>query len=303
MKGIILAGGSGTRLYPLTMVTSKQLLPVYDKPMIYYPLSTLMLAGIRDILIISTPEDTPRFNHLLGDGSQFGTRLSYAVQKSPEGLAQAFLIGEQFIGDDSCAMILGDNIFYGNGFSKILQDAGMRAEQGEATVFGYYVSDPERFGVVEFDDNGKVVHVEEKPKNPKSNYAITGLYFYPKGVSELAKKVEKSDRGELEITTLNEMYLDRDNLGVELFGRGFAWMDTGTVDSLTDASDFVRMIEKRQGVKILVPEEIAYRFGWISKEEILCSAEKYGKSPYGVHLRTIAEGRVWSSVKNGVKER
>ena len=303
MKGIILAGGSGTRLYPLTMVTSKQLLPVYDKPMIYYPLSTLMLAGIRDILIISTPEDTPRFNHLLGDVSQFGTRLSYAVQKSPEGLAQAFLIGEQFIGDDSCAMILGDNIFYGNGFSKILQDAGMRAEQGEATVFGYYVSDPERFGVVEFDDNGKVVHVEEKPKNPKSNYAITGLYFYPKGVSELAKKVEKSDRGELEITTLNEMYLDRDNLGVELFGRGFAWMDTGTVDSLTDASDFVRMIEKRQGVKISVPEEIAYRFGWISKEEILYSAEKYGKSPYGVHLRTVAEGRVRSSVKNGVKER
>lgn len=303
MKGIILAGGSGTRLYPLTMVTSKQLLPVYDKPMIYYPLSTLMLAGIRDILIISTPEDTPRFNHLLGDGSQFGIRLSYAVQESPDGLAQAFLIGEQFIGDDSCAMILGDNIFYGNGFSKILQDAGRRAEQGEATIFGYYVSDPERFGVVEFDDNGKVIHVEEKPKNPKSNYAITGLYFYPEGVSELAKKVEKSDRGELEITTLNEMYLDRNNLGVELFGRGFAWMDTGTVDSLTDASDFVRMIEKRQGVKISVPEEIAYRFGWISKEEILCSSEKYGKSPYGAHLRTVAEGKVRSSVKNRVKER
>ena len=301
MKGIILAGGAGTRLYPLTMVTSKQLLPVYDKPMIYYPLSTLMLAGIRDILIISTPEDTPRFQHLLGDGSQFGIQLSYAVQESPDGLAQAFLIGEEFIGDEPCAMILGDNIFYGNGFAKILQEAGHQAEQGEATIFGYYVSDPERFGIVEFDDDGKVVSVEEKPKNPKSNYAITGLYFYPKGVSELAKRVEKSDRGELEITTLNEMYLNQGNLDVELFGRGFAWLDTGTMESLVDAADFVRMIEKRQGVKISAPEEIAFRFGWISKEEILHSAEKYGKSPYGAHLRTVAEGKVKSSVQNREK--
>lgn len=297
MKGIILAGGAGTRLYPLTMVTSKQLLPVYDKPMIYYPLSTLMLAGIRDILIISTPEDTPRFQHLLGDGSQFGIQLSYAVQESPDGLAQAFLIGEEFIGDEPCAMILGDNIFYGNGFAGILQDAGHRAEQGEATIFGYYVSDPERFGIVEFDDDGKVISVEEKPKNPKSNYAITGLYFYPKGVSNLAKKVEKSDRGELEITTLNEMYLNKGILDVELFGRGFAWLDTGTMESLVDAADFVRMIEKRQGVKISAPEEIAFRFEWISKEEILHSAEKYGKSPYGEHLRTVAEGKVRSSVR------
>ena len=301
MKGIILAGGAGTRLYPLTMVTSKQLLPVYDKPMIYYPLSTLMLAGIRDILIISTPEDTPRFHDLLGDGSQFGIHLSYAVQESPDGLAQAFLIGEEFIGGEPCAMILGDNIFYGNGFSGILQEAGHRAEQGEATIFGYYVSDPERFGIVEFDDAGKVISVEEKPKHPKSNYAITGLYFYPKGVSELAKKVEKSDRGELEITTLNEMYLNQGNLDVELFGRGFAWLDTGTMESLVDAADFVRMIEKRQGVKISAPEEIAFRFGWISKEEILHSAEKYGKSPYGAHLRTVAEGKVKSSVRNREK--
>ncbi len=297
MKGIILAGGAGTRLYPLTMVTSKQLLPVYDKPMIYYPLSTLMLAGIRDILIISTPEDTPRFQHLLGDGSQFGIQLSYAVQESPDGLAQAFLIGEEFIGDEPCAMILGDNIFYGNGFAGILQDAGRRAEQGEATIFGYYVSDPERFGIVEFDDDGRVISVEEKPKNPKSNYAITGLYFYPKGVSNLAKKVEKSDRGELEITTLNEMYLNKGILDVELFGRGFAWLDTGTMESLVDAADFVRMIEKRQGVKISAPEEIAFRFEWITKEEILHSAEKYGKSPYGEHLRTVAEGKVRSSVR------
>ena len=301
MKGIILAGGAGTRLYPLTMVTSKQLLPVYDKPMIYYPLSTLMLAGIRDILIISTPEDTPRFHDLLGDGGQFGIHLSYAVQESPDGLAQAFLIGEEFIGDEPCAMILGDNIFYGNGFSGILQEAGHRAEQGQATIFGYYVSDPERFGIVEFDDAGKVISVEEKPKHPKSNYAITGLYFYPKGVSELAKRVEKSDRGELEITTLNEMYLNQGNLDVELFGRGFAWLDTGTMESLVDAADFVRMIEKRQGVKISAPEEIAFRFGWISKEEILHSAEKYGKSPYGAHLRTVAEGKVKSSVRNREK--
>ncbi len=297
MKGIILAGGSGTRLYPLTMVTSKQLLPVYDKPMIFYPLSTLMLAGIKDILIISTPDDTPRFEHLLGDGSQFGIKLSYAVQESPDGLAQAFIIGEEFIGDEPCAMILGDNIFYGNGFSRMLQNATARAQQGEATVFGYHVSDPERFGVVEFDENGKVISVVEKPKEPKSNYAITGLYFYPKGVSALAKKVKKSERGELEITSLNEMYLEKGNLSVELLGRGFAWLDTGTVESLSDAADFIRMIEKRQGIKISVPEEIAYRFDWISREDILNTAKKYGKSPYGEHLRTVADGKVRGFVR------
>lgn len=298
MKGIILAGGAGTRLYPLTLVTSKQLLPIYDKPMIYYPLSTLMLAGIRDVLFISTSEDTPRFEHLLGDGSQFGIQLSYAIQKSPDGLAQALLIGEKFIENDSCAMILGDNIFYGNGFSHILQSATSNAEKGRATVFGYYVTDPERFGIVEFDDSGKVISVEEKPQNPKSNYAITGLYFYPAGVSKKAAEVKPSARGELEITTLNEIYLLEGNLDVELLGRGFAWLDTGTMDSLVDAADFVRMIEKRQGVKISAPEEIAYRFGWINKEELLHSAEKYGKSPYGVHLRTVAEGTIKSSVRN-----
>ena len=298
MKGIILAGGAGTRLYPLTLVTSKQLLPIYDKPMIYYPLSTLMLAGIRDVLIISTSEDTPRFEHLLGDGSQFGIQLSYAIQKSPDGLAQALLIGEKFIENDSCAMILGDNIFYGNGFSHILQSATSNAEKGRATVFGYYVTDPERFGIVEFDDAGKVISVEEKPQNPKSNYAITGLYFYPAGVSKKAAEVKPSARGELEITTLNEIYLLEGNLDVELLGRGFAWLDTGPMDSLVDAADFVRMIEKRQGVKISAPEEIAYRFGWINKEELLHSAEKYGKSPYGVHLRTVAEGTIKSSVRN-----
>lgn len=298
MKGIILAGGAGTRLYPLTLVTSKQLLPIYDKPMIYYPLSTLMLAGIRDVLIISTSEDTPRFEHLLGDGSQFGIQLSYAIQKSPDGLAQALLIGEKFIENDSCAMILGDNIFYGNGFSHILQSATSNAEKGRATVFGYYVTDPERFGIVEFDDSGKVISVEEKPQNPKSNYAITGLYFYPAGVSKKAAEVKPSARGELEITTLNELYLLEGNLDVELLGRGFAWLDTGTMDSLVDAADFVRMIEKRQGVKISAPEEIAYRFGWIDKEELLHSAEKYGKSPYGAHLRTVAEGTIKSSVRN-----
>lgn len=298
MKGIILAGGAGTRLYPLTLVTSKQLLPIYDKPMIYYPLSTLMLAGIRDVLIISTSEDTPRFEQLLGDGSQFGIQLSYAIQKSPDGLAQALLIGEKFIENDSCAMILGDNIFYGNGFSHILQSATSNAEKGRATVFGYYVTDPERFGIVEFDDSGKVISVEEKPQNPKSNYAITGLYFYPAGVSKKAAEVKPSARGELEITTLNEIYLLEGNLDVELLGRGFAWLDTGTMDSLVDAADFVRMIEKRQGVKISAPEEIAYRFGWINKEELLHSAEKYGKSPYGVHLRTVAEGTIKSSVRN-----
>ena len=293
MKGIILAGGAGTRLYPLTMVTSKQLLPVYDKPMIYYPLSTLMLAGIKDILIISTPEDTPRFEHLLGDGSQFGVELSYCVQPSPDGLAQAFLLGEAFIGDDACAMVLGDNIFYGNGFSRILRTAAQNAEKnGRATVFGYYVMDPERFGVVEFDEEGHVVSVEEKPAHPRSNYAITGLYFYPKGVSAMARGVKPSARGELEITTLNDMYLKRRNMDVQLLGRGFAWLDTGTVDSLVEAAEFVKMVEKRQGIKISAPEEIAYKNGWISKEKLLESAVRYGKSPYGAHLKAVAEGRL-----------
>lgn len=293
MKGIILAGGAGTRLYPLTMVTSKQLLPVYDKPMIYYPLSVLMLAGIKDILIISTPVDTPRFVDLLGDGSQFGVNLSYKVQPSPDGLAQAFLLGEEFIGDDACAMVLGDNIFYGNGFSRLLRAAVENAEQNDrATVFGYYVQDPERFGVVEFDENGRVISVEEKPKQPKSNYAITGLYFYPKGVSAMAKEVKPSARGELEITTLNEMYLHGGTLDVQLLGRGFAWLDTGTMDSLVEAAEFVQMVEKRQGIKISAPEEIAFKNGWISMEKLLESAERYGKSPYGAHLRAVAEGKV-----------
>lgn len=292
MKGIILAGGSGTRLYPLTKVTSKQLLPVYDKPMIYYPLSTLMLAGIRDILIISTPTDTPKFQDLLGDGSHFGIRLSYAVQPSPDGLAQAFLIGEEFIGDDPCAMVLGDNIFYGNGFSGILTAAAANAENGRATIFGYHVPDPERFGVVEFDGDGKVLSLEEKPKIPRSNYAVTGLYFYPAGVAELAKQVRPSARGELEITTLNDMYLQRDQLDVQLMGRGFAWLDTGTMESLLEAAEFIHMVEKRQSVKISAPEEIAYRFGWITTEELLDSAKMYGKSPYGEHLRRVAEDQV-----------
>ena len=297
MKGIILAGGSGTRLYPLTKVTSKQLLPVYDKPMIYYPLSTLMLAGIREILIISTPTDTPRFRDLLGDGSHFGIQLSYAVQESPDGLAQAFLIGKEFIGDDACAMILGDNIFYGNGFSAILAQARENAESGRATVFGYYVPDPERFGVVEFDENEKVISVEEKPAHPKSNYAITGLYFYPAGVSPMAEEVKPSARGELEITTLNDMYLKQQHLDVKLFGRGFAWLDTGTMESLLEAAEFVHMVEKRQGVKISAPEEIAFRFGWISTEELLASADLYGKSPYGRHLRQVAEDKFKSFKK------
>ena len=292
MKGIILAGGSGTRLYPLTRVTSKQLLPVYDKPMIYYPLSTLMLAGIRDILIISTPTDTPRFEDLLGDGSHFGIRLSYAVQPSPDGLAQAFIIGKEFLDGEAGAMILGDNIFYGNGFSKILKKAVENAEGGRATVFGYYVSDPERFGIVEFDEDGKVLSVEEKPANPKSNYAITGLYFYPKGVAEMAEAVKPSARGELEITTLNDMYLQQDKLDVQLLGRGFAWLDTGTMESLLEAAEFVHMVEKRQGMKISAPEEIAYRFGWINREELLESAALYGKSPYGQHLTRVAEDQV-----------
>ena len=292
MKGIILAGGRGTRLYPLTMVTSKQLLPVYDKPMIYYPLSTLMLAGIKDILIISTPRDTPRFEALLGDGSHFGINLTYKVQPSPDGLAQAFILGEEFIGDDACAMILGDNIFYGNGFSQILKDAAENSQKGRATVFGYHVENPQRFGIVEFDKDGKVISVEEKPENPKSNYAITGLYFYDKDVVEYAKQVKPSARGELEITTLNDIYLQKGRLDVKLLGRGFAWLDTGTMDSLVDAADFVRMVEKRQGIKISAPEEIAYKNGWITKEELLESAKKYGKSPYGQHLYRVAEDAV-----------
>lgn len=292
MKGIILAGGAGTRLYPLTMVTSKQLLPVYDKPMIYYPLSTLMLAKIREILIISTPEDTPRFRALLGDGHQFGLELSYAVQPSPDGLAQAFIVGEKFIGNDASALVLGDNIFYGNGLVYKLKNAVRSALNGKASVFGYYVDDPERFGVVEFDDDGKALSIEEKPAKPKSNYAVTGLYFYPTGVAEMAKKVEPSQRGEYEITTLNDMYLQRDELNVEILGRGFAWLDTGTMDSLMDAAEFIRMVEQRQGVKISAPEEIAYRYNWISKTALLNSAERYGKSPYGRHLRAVAEGRM-----------
>ena len=293
MKGIILAGGAGTRLYPLTMVTSKQLLPVYDKPMIYYPLSTLMLAGIKDILIISTPADTPRFENLLGSGSQFGVNLSYCVQPSPDGLAQAFLLGEEFIGSEACAMVLGDNIFYGNGFSRILKTAVDNAEQkSRATVFGYYVNDPQRFGIVEFDADGRVVSVEEKPACPKSNYAITGLYFYPAGVSQMAHAVRPSSRGELEITTLNDMYLQKNALDVQLLGRGFAWLDTGTMDSLVEAADFVQMVEKRQGIKISAPEEIAYKYGWISYEKLLESAERYGKSPYGAHLKAVAEGKL-----------
>ena len=293
MKGIILAGGAGTRLYPLTMVTSKQLLPVYDKPMIYYPLSTLILAGIRDILIISTGEDTPRFEHLLGDGSQFGITLSYKVQPSPDGLAQAFLLGEEFIGADACAMVLGDNIFYGNGFGKLLRSAVKNAEEnGRATIFGYYVPDPERFGVVAFGEDGCVTSIEEKPKEPKSNYAVTGLYFYPSGVSARAHLVRPSARNELEITTLNEMYLRDALLDVRLLGRGYAWLDTGTMDTLIEAADFVRMIEKRQGIAISAPEELAYINGWISREKLLESAGRYGKSPYGAHLKAVAEGRI-----------
>ena len=292
MKGIILAGGAGTRLYPLTMVTSKQLLPVYDKPMIYYPLSTLMLAGIRDILVISTPEDTPRFQNLLGDGNQFGVNLSYVVQPSPDGLAQAFLLGEDFIGDDECAMILGDNIFYGGGLIEKLRHAVSNAENGFATVYGYYVNDPQRFGIMELDAENKILSVEEKPKNPKSNYCITGLYFYPKGVSKRAKDVTPSVRGELEITSLNDIYLKNGLLQGIILGRGIAWLDTGTMDSLVEAADFVRMIENRQGVIISAPEEIAYRNGWIDKAVLMKAAEKYGKSPYGQHLKNVAEGRL-----------
>ena len=293
MKGIILAGGAGTRLYPLTKVTSKQLLPVYDKPMIYYPLSTLMLAGIKEILIISTPEDTPRFEALLGDGGQFGVSLSYKVQPSPDGLAQAFILGEEFLAGDCGAMVLGDNIFYGNGFRRLLRAAVADAEEnGRATVFGYYVTDPERFGVVAFDENGKATSIEEKPKNPKSNYAVTGLYFYPADVCKRANQVKPSARGELEITTLNEMYLDDGLLDVQLLGRGFAWLDTGTMESLLSAANFVETIESRQGITVSAPEEIAYLNNWIDKEKLLESAVAYGKSPYGAHLKAVAEGKV-----------
>lgn len=292
MKGIVLAGGSGTRLYPLTMVTSKQLLPIYDKPMVYYPLSTLMLAGIRDILIISTPTDLPNFERLLGDGSRYGIRLSYEVQPSPDGLAQAFMLGEEFIAGDSCAMVLGDNIFYGAGLSERLEMAVHHAENGQATVFGYYVNDPERFGIVEFDGEGRVISVEEKPKHPKSNYAITGLYFYDNRVVELAKQVKPSARGELEITDLNRMYLEAGDLNVQLLGRGYAWLDTGTMDTLVEAAEFVQVIEKRQGIMISAPEEIAYRNGWITKQQLLQSADAYGKSPYGEHLRHVADGKI-----------
>ncbi|MBP1564493.1 MAG: glucose-1-phosphate thymidylyltransferase RfbA [Oscillospiraceae bacterium] len=292
MKGIILAGGSGTRLYPLTKVTSKQLLPVYDKPMIFYPLSTLMLAGIKDILIISTPVDTPRFKELLGDGSSFGIKLSYAVQESPDGLAQAFLIGEDFIGNDACAMVLGDNIFYGGWFRKNLIEAVRNAESGKATIFGYYVKDPERFGIVEFDKSRNVISVEEKPNNPKSNYAITGLYFYDNRVVEMAKKVKPSARGELEITDLNRLYLEADDLKVQILGRGFAWLDTGTMESLMEAATFVQTVQNRQGVVISAPEEIAYHAKWITKEQLLKTAEFYGKSPYGEHLKRVAEDKL-----------
>lgn len=292
MKGIILAGGSGTRLYPLTLVTSKQLLPVYDKPMIYYPLSTLMLAGIKDILVISTLADTPRFKELLGDGSQFGVKLTYKVQPSPDGLAQAFTLGKDFINGEPCAMILGDNIFYGNGFTELLKNATADAQQGKATVFGYYVNDPERFGVVDFDKNGKAISIEEKPAHPKSNYAVTGLYFYPGDVSEKAAQVKPSARGEVEITSLNEMYLNEDNLSVQLLGRGYAWLDTGTMQSLVDASNFVKMTEERQGVSISAPEEIAYIHKWIDKDQLLAAAKHYGKSPYGKHLKSVAEGKL-----------
>ena len=292
MKGIVLAGGAGTRLYPLTMVTSKQLLPVYDKPMIYYPLSTLMMAGIRDILVISTPTDLPNFERLLGDGSQFGIRLSYKVQPSPDGLAQAFLLGEEFIGDDCCAMVLGDNIFYGSGFRARLKQAAADAQQGRASIFGYYVNAPERFGIVEFDETGKVISVEEKPKHPKSNYCITGLYFYDNRVVDMAKRVKPSARGELEITDLNRFYLEDGTLNVQLLGRGYAWLDTGTMDSLVDAADFVRTIETRQGSQIAALEEIAFNEGWIDRETLLQSAQRYGKSPYGQHLMHVAEGKI-----------
>ncbi len=297
MKGIILAGGSGTRLYPLTIVTSKQLLPIYDKPMIYYPLSVLMMAGIRDILIISTPDDTPRIEKLLGSGEKFGIHLTYKVQPSPDGLAQAFILGEEFIGKDPVVMILGDNIFYGAGLKRGLQRAIENLNHNVATVFGYHVPDPERFGVVEFNDTGKVLSIEEKPQNPKSNYAVTGLYFYPAGVSNKAHEVKPSARGELEITTLNEMYLSEGLLDVQLLGRGFAWLDTGTMASLLSAANFVETVQSRQGITISAPEEIAFINGFIDKLKLMESAKLYGKSPYGEHLKTVAEGKLYTSVK------
>ena len=292
MKGIILAGGSGTRLYPLTTVTSKQLLPVYDKPMVYYPLSVLMMAGIRDILLISTPKDLPNFERLLGDGSRYGVRLSYKVQPSPDGLAQAFLLGEEFIGGDTCALVLGDNIFYGNGLGRVLRGTVRDAEAGRSSVFGYYVDDPERYGVVDFDESGRAVSIEEKPAHPRSNYAVTGLYFYDRRVVEYAKQVRPSARGELEITDLNRMYLEDGSLRVRTLGRGYAWLDTGTMDSLFEAGEFVRTVQRAQGLPIAVVEEIAYQNGWISREELLESARRYGKSPYGRHLQGIADGDI-----------
>lgn len=290
MKGIILAGGSGTRLYPLTLVTSKQLLPVYDKPMIYYPMSTLMMAGIRDILIISTPTDLPNFERLLGDGSSLGINLQYKVQPSPDGLAQAFIIGEDFIDNDSCAMVLGDNIFYGGGLGRHLKEAAAR--QDGATVFGYYVNDPERFGIVEFDANGKAVSIEEKPEHPKSNYCVTGLYFYDNKVCEYARSIKPSPRGELEITDLNRIYLEQGKLNVVTLGRGYAWLDTGTMDALSEATEFIKVVESRQGIQISAIEEIAYKNGWISKEQLLDHAARYGKSPYGAHLKQVADGKI-----------
>ena len=289
MKGIILAGGSG-RLYPLTMVTSKQLLPVYDKPMIFYPLSVLMMAGIREILIISTPQDLPNFERLFGDGSELGLKLSYKVQPSPDGLAQAFILGEEFIDGDSCAMVLGDNIFYGSGLGQHLRDAAAKADG--ATVFGYYVDDPERFGIVEFDENGKAISIEEKPEHPKSNYCVTGLYFYDKNVVEYAKQIKPSARGELEITDLNKIYLEKGKLDVVTLGRGYAWLDTGTMDALSEATEFIKVIENRQGIQISAIEEIAYKNGWITKEQLEKHAVKYGKSPYGKHLQKVAEGKI-----------
>lgn len=299
MKGIILAGGSGTRLYPLTTVTSKQLLPIYDKPMIYYPLSMLMLAGIREILIISTPIDTPRFQSLLGDGEKFGIEISYAVQEEPKGLGQAFIIGEDFIGDDNVAMILGDNLFYGNGLGHILRQAVTSAAEGKATVFGYYVDNPSDFGIIEFDRDGNVVSLEEKPKEPKSNYAVTGMYFYDKRVVEFAKKLKPSARGELEITDINRMYLEEGDLEVKLMGRGFSWMDTGTVDALLNAANFIKTVEEFQEIIISAPEEIAYNMRWISKKRLLESAELHGKSKYGEHLRRVASGRILYSERFG----
>ncbi len=292
MKGIILAGGNGTRLYPLTLVTSKQLLPVYDKPMIYYPLSVLMLAGIKDILIISTPEDTPRFKNLLGNGSKFGINLSYEIQENPEGLAQAFVIGEKFIGDEACAMILGDNIFYGAGLRNHLKNSVERAQNGLATIYGYYVKDPERFGIIELDENNNPVSIEEKPKIPKSNYCVTGLYFYPAGVSKMAKKITKSARGEYEITSLNNMYLDAKKLHVTTLGRGYSWLDTGTHESLVDASNYIKILEEHQSIKVCCPEEIAYINGWISKETLLEIGEKMKKNQYGQHLLNVAKGKI-----------